>query len=88
MLCGDIFICVPEAVLQARRFRVTWQSELARYLVHGLLHLRGYDDQTSAACRRMKREENRVVKKIIKDFPCQRLGSPRGSRGGKEAHPA
>ena len=70
-LCGDVFICVDEAVLQGRRFRATWPAELARCLVHALLHLRGYDDQTPAACRRMKREENRLLKQILQDFPCQ-----------------
>src|SRR5580765_410553 len=42
---GEILICVSEAVEQSRRFRTTWQAELVRYLVHGLLHLRGYDDE-------------------------------------------
>ena len=34
---GEIFICMDEAVLQARKFRTSWQSEIARYLVHGVL---------------------------------------------------
>ncbi len=43
-LYGEIFICVDDALVQARRFRVWWQAEVARYLVHGLLHLEGWDD--------------------------------------------
>src|SRR5688572_23543461 len=35
-LHGEIFICVDEAVAQARRFRAVWQSELVRYTVHGV----------------------------------------------------
>jgi ssRNA-specific RNase YbeY (16S rRNA maturation enzyme) len=38
--------------------------ELARYLVHGILHLRGYDDRRPAARREMKKEENRVLKAL------------------------
>ena len=63
-LSGEIFICIDEAVAQARRFRVTWQAEVARYLVHGILHLQGYDDRKLAPRRAMKREENQRVKKL------------------------
>ena len=49
---GDIFVCIDEALAQAKRFRTTWQSELARYVIHGFLHLRGYDDLKPAARRR------------------------------------
>jgi probable rRNA maturation factor len=61
---GEIFICIDEAVAQARRFRTSWQSELIRYLIHGLLHLRGYDDQNTSARRKMKREEDRLLRRL------------------------
>ena len=63
-LCGEIFICVDETKIQARRFQTTWQSELVRCLVHGVLHLRGYDDHRPASRRKMKREENRLLKAL------------------------
>jgi probable rRNA maturation factor len=63
-LHGEIFVCVDEALIQARRFRTTWQSELLRYVVHGVLHLCGYDDQEPAARRRMKRAENRWLREL------------------------
>ena len=47
-LHGEIFICVDEAVWQARKFRTSWQSEIVRYLVHGVLHLLGHDDSRPA----------------------------------------
>jgi len=68
LLHGEIFICVDEAIRQARRFGVSWRSEVVRYLVHGLLHLRGYDDRRAAARRRMKREENRLVRCLVAGF--------------------
>jgi len=61
---GEIFICVAVAVAQAREFRAAWQTEVARYLIHGCLHLRGYDDLDPAARRAMKREENRLLRRL------------------------
>jgi rRNA maturation RNase YbeY len=58
---GEIFISTGEARVQSRRFRTTWQSELIRYIVHGLLHLCGYDDRTPTKRRRMKSRENRLL---------------------------
>jgi probable rRNA maturation factor len=63
-LCGELFVCVDEALRQARRFRVPWETEILRYLVHGVLHLRGYDDLTPAKRRKMKLVENRLVKRL------------------------
>jgi len=81
-LWGEIFICLDEAVVQARRFRTTWQSEVARYLIHGLLHLHGYDDRNPAALLRMKREENRLLREVSRRFTLQRLArNPRLSKG-------
>jgi len=40
-------------------------AELARYMIHGLLHISGHDDKVSAARRKMKREENRLVRLLL-----------------------
>ena len=63
-LAGEIFVCLDEAMKQAPRFSTTWQNELVRYIVHGVLHLSGYDDKTAAARRKMKREENRLMRRL------------------------
>jgi probable rRNA maturation factor len=65
---AELFLCPDEAVLQARRFRTTWQNELTRYVIHGLLHLCGYDDSGSLVRRRMKREEGRLLRQIAGKF--------------------
>ncbi len=72
-LHGEIFICIDDAVNQARQFRTTWQSELTRYVIHGLLHLLGHDDHKPAARRRMKLEENRMVRIAAGQFPLVEL---------------
>lgn len=79
-LKGEIFICVDEAVGQARRFRASWQTELLRYLVHGVLHLCGYDDQRASDRRKMKREEDRLVSELRRHFRVADLGLPRSRR--------
>ena len=77
-LHGDIFICVDEAVRQARRFRTAWPAEMVRYFVHGVLHLVGYDDHSVANRRKMKREENRLLRKLAARFPLSQLaGKPK-----------
>jgi probable rRNA maturation factor len=74
---GEILICLDEALAQARRLGNTWQAELIRYMVHGLLHLGGYDDQVLSARRIMKREENRVVRQLSRCFDLSALGKRR-----------
>lgn len=61
---GEIFICVAEAVRQARKFHVTWQTELTRYLVHAVLHLQGYDDREPKQRRLMKRIEGALLRAL------------------------
>ena len=70
---GEIFVCLDEALLQARRFRVSWQNELVRYAVHGVFHLFGYDDKSAAARRKMKREENRLMRRLAARFKLDQL---------------
>jgi len=61
-LHGEILVCIDVAIAQASRFRTSWSCELFRYVVHGLLHLHGFDDLRPAARRKMKRVENRLVR--------------------------
>jgi probable rRNA maturation factor len=67
-LHGEIFICVDEAIGQAKRFKTTWQSEIVCYLIHGVLHLLGHDDHLPAARRKMKREENCLLSELSRKF--------------------
>ncbi len=71
---GELFVCLDEAVGQCGRFNTFWQSELVRYVVHGILHLLGYDDRRPAARRQMKREEDRLLTQLARRFPFRRLG--------------
>jgi probable rRNA maturation factor len=70
---GEIVVCVDEAILQARRFRTTWRLELVRYVIHGILHLLGHDDTTAVARRKMKIEEDRLLREMARRFPLSKL---------------
>jgi rRNA maturation RNase YbeY len=72
-LHGELFISVADAVAQAEEWGTTWQAEVVRYLVHGVLHLRGYDDLEAGRRRVMKRVENRLVGRLAKRFALSKL---------------
>ena len=72
-LLGEIFICPVIAEAFAREHGTTWSEEVARYLIHGILHLRGYDDRNATRRKRMKREEERLVRAAAVCFPLSRL---------------
>ncbi len=74
-LHGEIFICIDDTLSQARQFQTSWQSELIRYVIHGILHLRGFDDLHAPARRKMKREENRLLKEVARLFPLRKLAA-------------
>jgi probable rRNA maturation factor len=65
---GELFICVDDAVAQAKNFKTSWQSEIVRYIVHGILHLTGHDDLKPPLRRKMKREEDRLLNLLAKKF--------------------
>ena len=71
---GELFVCVDEAVLQAKEFGTSWQSEVVRYVVHGVLHLLGHDDLRATVRRQMKREENRLVRTLSQRFSLAQIG--------------
>jgi probable rRNA maturation factor len=78
-LAGDIFICLSEAVDQARVFGTSWQSEVVRYVAHGILHLRGYEDHSAREKKKMKREEDRIVGELAREFELKQIGKHRKS---------
>ena len=72
---GEIFICYDEAIAQAGRFRTTPALEIVRYLVHGFLHLQGYDDSSAVHRKRMKRAEDLLLARMVAEFPCEEVWS-------------
>jgi probable rRNA maturation factor len=62
LLLGDIVICVPKAAAQAQEHGVRLYDEILRLLVHGFLHLLGYDHEKNASQRkRMEKRERELL---------------------------
>ena len=59
---GEIFISVDTARRHARAFGNSLLRELKLYIVHGLLHLHGFDDQTPAEARKMKTAQEEILR--------------------------
>jgi len=59
---GEIFISVDTARRYARAFGNSLIRELKLYIVHGLLHLHGFDDQTPAQARKMKTAQEKILR--------------------------
>src|SRR5947207_15795210 len=70
---GEVVIGAEVARAQAADRGHDEQAELALYVVHGLLHLCGYDDTTPAAARRMRERERHYLQVLglppIADLP-------------------
>ena len=66
MFLGDIAISLDTARKNARVYQESFQRELARYLIHGLLHLSGKRDGTPRAFAAMKREEEKLLRQFNK----------------------
>jgi rRNA maturation RNase YbeY len=62
---GEIYVDLDTAAERAPEFGVTMETEALRYVVHGLLHLMGYDDSDDANRAAMRALEDRYL--VIRD---------------------
>lgn len=63
-LLGDVVVGLEVAARQARRAHRGLDREIAHLLIHGTLHLLGYDHQSDEEAREMRREERRLWRAI------------------------
>lgn len=61
VLCGEVIISTDAVVQNARRFDTAPATELVLYIIHGILHLTGYDDHSAADRARMRAKEQEVL---------------------------
>lgn len=58
---GEVYVDLDTAAEQHEEFGATFEEEVHRYVVHGVLHLLGYDDATSSAQQTMREREDRYL---------------------------
>lgn len=76
---AEIAIGVEVAAREAARRRVPAEREVRLYLIHGLLHLSGFDDHDARDRARMRRAERRVLAAL------ERRPTPSGATGRRAA---
>lgn len=55
---GEVYVDLDTAHERCSEFGVTFKAETYRYVVHGLLHLLGYEDDTPALKNEMRQKED------------------------------
>jgi probable rRNA maturation factor len=80
-LDGEVIASADTAAKAARRYGGTADDELLLYVIHGTLHLFGYDDQTAKDQQRMRARETR----FMREFGLTPRYSPAGAASAKTA---
>ena len=68
-LAGDVVICAPIVAREAREQGKALEAHHAHLVVHGLLHLQGYDHERDADAARMEGRERRILARLGFDDP-------------------
>jgi rRNA maturation RNase YbeY len=62
---AELYVSVDRAIDHAEKFSVSVENELSRLLIHGMLHLAGYDDHEEEDYKLMKIKEEKYLNKIF-----------------------
>lgn len=58
---GTLFCCAPQIERQADEYQTDYKTEIIRVVIHGLLHLAGYNDFNSEEKKEIRRLENQYI---------------------------
>jgi len=61
---GEVYISMPTAKQNADSFNQAYEKEIARLIIHGVLHLLDYSDQSYKEKKNMSRMEESILKEI------------------------
>lgn len=65
---GEIAICLKEVKNNAKKFGFTFEKEIARVLIHGILHLFGYDhEKNKADAKKMQEKEIMHLAQVVEE---------------------
>lgn len=59
---GEIYVSIDRVRENAEHYNASFKEEIYRNIIHGLLHLKGYDDKRAVERRRMKKVENQLLR--------------------------
>lgn len=66
---GDVIISLDTAVRQAKEFKVTEEEEMGRLVIHGMLHLLGFDHETSKEDEKiMMKKQDAYLERFLKNY--------------------
>ena len=64
LISGDIFISVERVSENAKDFKVSFDEELHRVMIHGVLHYMGYKDKSEEDEKEMRHQENLALEEL------------------------
>ena len=64
LISGDIFISIERVEENAKDFKVSFENELHRVMIHGVLHYMGYKDKSDDDKIKMRNDENQALSYI------------------------
>ena len=65
---GEIYISIDDVLLNSKEFNQSFNDEFKRIIIHGLLHILGYDDDTIINKKQMTKLENKYMKFLNKEI--------------------
>ena len=68
---AEIYISIEMAKLNADEFNVSLNNELSRLIIHGVLHLIGFNDNTKDAKKIMFSKQEEIISNFQKDICCE-----------------
>ena len=61
---AEVYVSLEMAKYNAEEYKSHWREELLRYIIHGVLHLIGYDDSTEEGSEKMRKKENKYLTEL------------------------
>jgi len=74
---GEVIISIDRAFKNSKIFRTDLKEEIVLYVIHGILHLFGYDDETRAECVKMERKQKEILRFLCKREDLSKVLMPR-----------
>ena len=61
IISGDVFISIDRITENSQKYNVSFENELQRVMIHGVLHLVGYKDKTQEEQKQMREKETKYL---------------------------